>query len=187
MVDKYASLVAPQCKLDDHVAGTIKEYISKGNYIKTACIAAGIDQHTFINWAKRADTGEEPFLSFFRELDIAKHKATAESMSRIAKAGEGGAVVKEVEITYKDGTIKKETSYASPQWQAEAWKLERTQPQDYGQVQRIHQTVDMSPEAKSYMAALTQANQQLVIEGEARVLPAGRDNEGVTPDVIPAP
>jgi hypothetical protein len=40
----------------------------------------------------------------------------------------------------------------------------------------------MSPEAKSYMAALTQANKQLVIDGEIKELPAGRDNEGVTPD-----
>jgi len=161
MTDVYAS-APPNSKISQDVVNKICEYISKGNYISVSCEAVGISRETFYNWLELGEKRVEPYFTLLTEFKKAEADAEANRVAKLHLAGEKS-------------------------WQANAWLLERKQPDRWGQTQRIHQTVDMSPEAKSYMAALTQANQQLVIEGEARVLPAGRDNEGVTPDVIPAP
>lgn len=170
MTDRYKSLVAPQCKIDEHTVKIIFEHIAEGNYISTACCAAGIDQHTYMNWCARAKAGEEPFVSFAQEMDVARAQAEAARIGRITKAGTGGALTREREVIYKDGTVKKECAYAAPQWQADAWTSERTDPQKYAQTTRIHQTIEVSPEILAYRVRhaedLKRLQEAEVLEGE---------------------
>ena len=149
MVDKYKALVAPNCKLDQHTVDIICEHIANGNYPSVACEAAGVSDETLRQWVIRAEAGEKPFLEFLAELK--KAEATAEA-NRLAKIGQAG----------------------EKSWQANAWVLERTKPQRYGQIQRIHQTVEMSPEAKKYLQAHAESAKRLEetpVEGEYKVIP----------------
>jgi hypothetical protein len=155
MTDVYA-LAPPNSKISEELVKKICSYIATGNYISVACEAAGIDKATFYRWIEWAEQGKEPYTTLATELKKAEAEAETNRVAKLHLAGDKS-------------------------WQANAWLLERKQPDRWGQTQRIHQTVDMSPEAKSYMAALTQANKQLVIEGEYKALP-----EGVTKGVTPA-
>ena len=147
MTDKYKSLVAPNCKLDQHTVDIICEHIANGNYILVACEAAGISTPTFYEWTTRAGEGKEPYLTFLAELKKAEAEAEAKRLAKIGVAGDKS-------------------------WQANAWILERTKPQKYGQIQRIHQTVELSAETKQYLSAHAETAKRLqeaAIEGEYRV------------------
>lgn len=160
--DKYAALVAPNCKLDEQTANTICEWVRKGNYIGVSCQAAGIDHDTLNRWLKRAENGEEPFTEFAEELKKADARGEVEAVDMINELGQRS-------------------------WQALMTRLERKYPDRWGQVQRIHQTHDLTPEAKQYLAALEASHARLdeAREGEYRMLPekaasvdSGADKEG---------
>jgi len=139
--------------LTEDTKNIILDYISKGNYIKTACLAAGVSEATFYSWVQRAENpanGNKIYLEFLEELKKARQKNISQRVAKIQDAGE------------------------KPQnWMANAWLLERMIPGEYGR--RIELEVGPS---KVLMAlqeqaqkALTQDTQreittQPVIEGE---------------------
>ena len=98
--------------LSNKVHDTIIEHISKGNYIQTACLAAGIRPETYCNWQRwgeeyasnpgNGNSNKEIYFQFFQELKKAEAQALAETIGRIDEAGK------------------------KPQnWMANAWKAER--------------------------------------------------------------
>ena len=103
--------------LNKHIYNTIIDYISKGNYIKTACLAAGICPESYCNWQQRANnyspdngTSEDKiYFQFFQDLKNAEAKAEAERTKSINEAGD------------------------KPQyWMAKAWINERKDPERWG-------------------------------------------------------
>lgn len=112
---------------------------------------AGVSAASLAEWKGRGelDRMEKRFDSVFARLVEALEKAAAdrvaESLLRIRQAGIGGAVLEETIVESKgdDGmtvrTIKRKL--AQPQWTADAWLNERTQPQDFGRtVQHVELT-----------------------------------------------
>ena len=98
--------------VNDDVKKTILEHISKGNYIQTACIAAGIHINTYLNWVRLGEEYEQNpnngneykkiYYEFCEGLKKAEAQALAETIGRIDEAGK------------------------KPQnWMANAWKAER--------------------------------------------------------------
>ena len=78
--------------LSPKVRETILEYISKGNYIKTACMAAGISHASYCNWLNRAEHSggndeERVYVEFFEELKKAEAKSEADTIARVHDAG----------------------------------------------------------------------------------------------------
>ncbi len=103
------------CKLLDADTETrILDFIRRGNYVKTSCLAAGISKQTFYNWLQRAEhgtrgNGDDIYIDFFDRLEKAREANVAERVAKIQEAGE------------------------KPQnWPANAWLLERMIPGDYG-------------------------------------------------------
>ena len=96
------------------IRDTIIKYISNGNYIKTACLAAGVDDATYYTWIHRAehangDPSDKIYIDFLGELKKAEAKAQVETIARINEAGK------------------------MPQnWQANAWRAERKNPELWG-------------------------------------------------------
>lgn len=89
----------------------ILESIRAGNYIETACLAAGVGYSNYYNWMKWGKEGREPYHSFFE--DCARARAENEqSLVAIAQAGD------ERGISY--GPSK-----------AAGWMLERTRAQKF--------------------------------------------------------
>lgn len=109
----------PTKLLKPGVKERVLEYISKGNYIQTACLAAGIHPGTFGNWVRWAEeyelspgNGNESkkiFFEFFTELKNAEAKAEAAILARIDEAG-------------------KYPQY----WASNAFRLERKSPERWG-------------------------------------------------------
>jgi len=109
----------PPKLVKESVRNIILEYLSKGNYIETACLAAGIRYQTFRNWQLWAQDYEanpgngnehrKIYFDFFQELKNAEAKAEAAALARIDEAG-------------------KQRQY----WPANAFRLERKYPERWG-------------------------------------------------------
>lgn len=96
-----------------------------GNYLETAASMAGIHRATVYRWlnegrdaefkldaGERLSKDEEAKMAFYLEVDQARAEARAAALRVITNAATTG------------------------QWQAAAWFLERTAPQEYGRFQR---------------------------------------------------
>ena len=111
---------------DPTIVDTICEYISDGNYVQTACRAAGISQVTlnhYVRLAERAQlAGEENLFTEFRErLEDAYAKAEVTIINEIRNAHTNG------------------TNFANL-----GWLMERTRNGRFGQKQVIEQNITVS-------------------------------------------
>jgi hypothetical protein len=113
--------------------------------------SAGIDKQTLFNWktagaralAKRADGGrltknETAYAEFLDRFQRAQVEFEMGRLANIHRAGSGGAEITETHTTTrrtKAGQVVTETrtvtKTALPQWQADAWLLERRMPAKY--------------------------------------------------------
>lgn len=104
----------------------ICESIKQGNYVRTACKAAGVREGAYYAHLRRAkedmDRGEESEYTFFMDaVEMAKAEGEIKLLSEIRKGDKG--------------------------WQAKSWILERTRNADFGQKQEIKQTVELQQPA----------------------------------------
>tara|TARA_R110002020_G_scaffold370323_2_gene582000 strand:+ start:656 stop:1132 length:477 start_codon:yes stop_codon:yes gene_type:complete len=116
----------PKIESDPTITDTICQYISDGNYVQTACRAAGISQSTlnkYIRLAERAAlAGEENTYTLFRDR-LEDAYASAEV-----------TILNEIRNAHRNGTS----------WQNLGWLLERTRNGRFGQKQVIEQNITVS-------------------------------------------
>jgi hypothetical protein len=103
--------------------------LSAGLYIRTACGLAGLHYSTYYAWDKENN-------EFSNAIKKARAQAETTSILRIRKAAAGGNILSVTEVTYPDGHTEKRTVYQASQWQADAWYLERSYPNDYGKARQ---------------------------------------------------
>lgn len=80
--------------------------------VAMACKRAGIDDSTYYKWMEKGRVGEPGYVEFFNAVEKAKADGQTLALAEIVKAGK-------------------------KQWQANAWLLERTMPQDFGRKDRL--------------------------------------------------
>lgn len=99
-------------KLTEELQHKITALLRNGNYVETACGAAGISVSTFYAWMERGEAGEEAGTqSAFLEFSEAVHRSRAEG----------------------EAMLLQQIRQAAPKdWRAAAWILERTMPAKYG-------------------------------------------------------
>jgi hypothetical protein len=170
-------------KLTPEVAALIIEALQKHNYVSTACELAGISETTFYNWLDRAekyqtrliagdDIEEEGgrFIRFLDGIKRARAGSEGELLGRIDKAGSAPTLIEKrtIEHTLKDGTNKTETieRWKPPDWTANAWILERTKWEKYGQ----HSSLDIQQAGVVFIERLQRARAAQIVEGEFREL-----------------
>ena len=100
-------------KLTKEVCDNICDGLKKGNYITTCCMASGINRHTYYNWKKRGEKGEEPYKTF---------------LERVTEAEAIGEML-HVEIIHDTAV--------SGNWLSSAWLLERKYPQRFGKREQM--------------------------------------------------
>lgn len=121
-------------KYDGATERKLIDALRDGNTRKTACALGGIDQRTFERWVR-------DFAVFADSVQKAESEAEAERVARIGLAGNGGFVTKRtVTRTIKpDGSATEvvQEERTAPQWQADAWFLERKNPDSWGRRDRL--------------------------------------------------
>ena len=96
-------------KLDPQTTERLLEAFKLGQTsITMACAYAGIGERTYYTWMEKGDTGEEPYAQFRQDIEKARADAVMTNLVVIRKAAAEGT------------------------WQAAAWWLERSMPQQYG-------------------------------------------------------
>jgi hypothetical protein len=170
-------------KLTPERAQVILEALQKHNYISTACELAGISEQTFYNWLDRAEDylnrlirGERveeeggKYLVFFDSVKQARAGSEGALLGRIDTAGSVATRIEQRTITHtlKDGSIKTETieRWKPPDWTANAWILERTKWEKYGQ----HSSLDIQQAGVVFIDRLQKARHAQVIEGQSKEL-----------------
>lgn len=112
-------------KLTDQLCIDICNDIKAGVPIKHAAIAHGITEVTFYNWFNKGKTAKSgKFKNFHDQIEAAKSVAITLRARRIYKAGE--------------------TS-----WQADAWWLERVDPNNFGRKDTHNINADLNANVKS--------------------------------------
>lgn len=133
------------------IAEKIFEMISRGNYVETAAAHAGIGKNTYFEWIRRGkrellrlkenpraktNPTESDFVYFYQKVEHCLAEAETKALGRIMKAAEGGFVSVEIkEVKDKAGNVTETIvtrKTLGPQWQAEAWRLERMFPHKFG-------------------------------------------------------
>ncbi|HLN29660.1 MAG TPA: helix-turn-helix domain-containing protein [Gemmataceae bacterium] len=119
-------------KLTKELQDRLCELIRAGNYYSVVCRQCGISVSTFNEWLRRGlnkETAGRKTQPIYAAFATAVQKAKAEgemlSLARIRQAARGGDVIARETITRSDGTQVHREKYSRPDWQADAWFLER--------------------------------------------------------------
>jgi hypothetical protein len=145
-----------QTRLDRKRASTLLKAVAAGNYLETACAFAGVHPVTVLRWRRRGEdelarvTGDEPEAELIVQewLDGFDKNLDADNpMWVMDPPTEGGwkpdewifvlfsQLLENARARAEVGAlqrIRRAASGPNGEWRAEAWFLERTQPQKYG-------------------------------------------------------
>lgn len=124
------------------VIEAIEAGVRKGLGAEQAGEVLGIDAQTVYEWLARGEGrhSQRPaapiYAEFAERIRRAEAQNEAAKLDILTRAGEGGIVLTERTITFKDGREVHEKVYSKPEWQAAAWYLERKYPDRYGRRER---------------------------------------------------
>ena len=148
-------------KLTDNIRTAILKAVANGVPYLQAAALADVSQNTAMEWRARGQgTDNRPptplYASFANALKKAEAQDEARRVLRINQAGQGGTVTYEkvTRTTAADGTAKeiREQRRTAPEWQADAWHLERTRPEVYGRRDRVDVTLTLIQQAAQKVA-----------------------------------
>lgn len=131
-------------KLTKEVRGSLIESTTLGLKIEDACALAGISQTSYFNWLQQGALGKSAlYVEFLEAIKAAEPKGKQASLARIDQAGRGGGKYTETRTThFKNGEIETVITEKEmlPDWKADAWRLERKYPEEFGQRYRLDVT-----------------------------------------------
>ncbi len=123
------------------IGKAICKELANGLPFTMACGCAGVNEDTARGWeANGRETQTGPFAAFSRNVERARAIAVRRRMKRITASAIGGATVAKSTRRHKDGSETETTKQTAPDWKADAWILERTERETFGQ----HRTVDIA-------------------------------------------
>lgn len=138
-------------KLDDKTKERIQTALSTGAYKETAAALAGINKDTLYTWLRQGTealrkagwnltnvpTSDRPYAEFSDFMEKAMREGEANLLTTVALASRPRPA-RTTTRTMPDGSKVTETVEAQDgHWQAAAWILERTRPDQYGRRDRM--------------------------------------------------
>jgi hypothetical protein len=133
-----------QTKLTPGIHQAIVQAVTGGMTLERAASLVEIDPYVVREWVARGEgrhharSSKEPYATFARDIKKALATDEARRLLRINQAGQGGLITYERTLTYPDGRVEREIKRTAPQWQADAWHLERCYPERYARtVQKV--------------------------------------------------
>lgn len=144
--------------------------IRNGNTYEASAAYGGISYSLLREWIVQGEQDQAgEFLEFVEALKKAEAEAEVSSVYRIRSAASGQRVLlSETERETPDGkkVIDRKFQYVPPQWQADAWFLERRKPSDWGRKDR-HEISGINGEAiKHEVTKFEQAAQKIYGDNE---------------------
>jgi hypothetical protein len=142
-------------KIDDPQVVILLEALESGNYVETACLYANLAPSTVYRWLQRGNNEKkrqasgqtpDPIESQYVELCEAVEKARAEAIV---------ANVAAVQQAARSGT-----------WQAAAWWLERTMPNQFGRRIQAEVTAVSVKELEQRMLTLLSDDETIISEDD---------------------
>ena len=132
-------------KLTKDCQDIIVESLKLGLKVEDTINRAGISRETYFEWIRRGQANDgKVYVDFADAVKNAEYDAKASRLERIKQAGIGGQTFEEKKITNRmiDGKIVKveeinTTKQSTPNWQADAWLLERKYPDEFGRKYQV--------------------------------------------------
>ena len=136
-----------QSHLTPALEAALVNAVTIGVPLRAASELASVPYDTVLRWMQRGEgrhptrRATAPYVQFVQAIKKAQAADQARRIARIEQAARGGHIREEHTrtIDHKDGTTTtvREVRYAPPQWQADAWHLERTDPAHWGRRDRL--------------------------------------------------
>ena len=148
--------------LDDPRVGRLIEALKAGNYLEHACDFAGIGKSTVYRWL---DRGQQESENIEQGMKPDRHEAQYLELWDAIKRARGEATIRNVAVinnAARGGT-----------WQAAAWWLERTAPQQFGRTMKAEITgeggkpIEMSVTVNALEAKIAALIGEVVVEDES--------------------
>lgn len=161
--------VARGIKLTPERQEKMVQAISMGTPFITACRYVGINPDTGFEWLRKGEyPAKAPIYANFADA-IAQARAQDEMrrIGRIEQAGRGGAVIYRKTTTYADGRMVTEERTAPPDWEADSWHLERSQPDVWGRRERLDVRLSIDQAAEKVAAELGLTKAEVLAEATA--------------------
>ena len=140
-------------------------------YVRAAALA-DINAQTALEWIERGEgrgtrAAAPLYVQFARELKKALAQDEARRVLRINQAGNGGTIIHEKTTTYPDGRVTREVKRTAPEWTADAWHLERSQPDVWGRRERLDIRVSIDKAADKVAAETGMTSAEVLAEATA--------------------
>lgn len=122
--------------LDAGIAAKIVQLSAANVPKKYIADAVNVSVGALMAWfakGRKGGKGSEAYRKLLDDCKRVRAEAIATSVARIRKAGQGGAILEEKTVTSSDGTTTTTRKYVLPQWTADAWLLERQEPDEFAQ------------------------------------------------------
>lgn len=135
-----------QPQLTPELQASIVQAVSVGVPYLKAAMLAGVSHTTAYEWRQRGEGRHRRrttrlLADFADAIKKAEAQDQARRVARIEQAARGGVVIYEKTITTEkpDGSrvTVREVKTLPPQWTADAWHLERTDPKRWGRRDRV--------------------------------------------------
>ena len=159
-------------KLTPAIAQAILNAVSGGvPYVRAAALAS-IEQTTALQWRARGEGSHKRpatplYVEFVQQLKKAEAQDEARRVLRINQAGQGGNVIYEKTTTYADGRVVTEVKRTAPEWTADAWHLERSQPDVWGRRERLDVRLSIERAAAKVAEEMGMTKEEVLAEATA--------------------